>query len=206
MPVPLTVRLLAGATLAAAALTVHAAGPACATPGQAQAVRDRYATTPHQPTFMAAAALELPESVVASALPPELGVGVAGSEFQQVWAAIGEWELATTLLRQGPHIFEVVSRVPAGKMSDRPGSKFFNLSHGTALNGHLRPDQVGAIYAVNLAGAEGPLRGVVFMDQAGEGVFGIFTGEGGNQPPAVAAQFDKTWALLKTLTPACPRG
>jgi putative heme iron utilization protein len=131
---------------------------------------------------------------------------VAGSEFPKVWASLGEWDLATTLLRQGGHIFEVVSRVPPGKMSDRPGSKFFNLEHGTALNGHLRPDQVGAIYGVNLQGGEGPLRGVVFLDQAGQSAFAVFTGEGGNQPPAVAAQFEKTWALLKTLAPACPAG
>ena len=203
---PPSLPLLAGVTLVVTSLTAHAAGPACATPEQAKVVRELYATTPHKATFMAAAELKLPESVVASALPPDLGVGVAGSEFEKVWASLAEWELATTLLRQGRHIFEVVSRVPAGKMSDRPGSKFFNLGHGTALNGHLRPDQVGAIYGVNLQGGEGPLRGVIFIDQAGQGAFGIFTGEGGNQPPAVAAQFEKTWALLKTLAPACPAG
>jgi putative heme iron utilization protein len=153
---------------------------------------------------MAAAELKVPESVIASGLPAGMAVGVAGSEFQKVWASLGEWELATTLLRQGGHIFEVVSRVPPGRMSDRPGSRFFNLEHGTALNGHLRPDQVGAIYAVKLEGGEGPLRAVLFLDPAGESAFGVFTGEGGNQPPAVAAQFEKTWALLKTLTPACP--
>jgi putative heme iron utilization protein len=197
-------------TLAAAALllagTAHAAGPACATPEQAKTIAGLYATKPHKQTFMAAAELKVPESVIASGLPAGMAVGVAGSEFQKVWAALQEWELATTLLRQGGHVFEVVSRIPAGKMSDRPGSKFFNLEHSTALNGHLRPDLVGAIYAVKLEGGEGPLRAVLFLDQAGESTFGVFTGEGGNQPPAVAAQFEKTWALLKTLTPACPQG
>jgi putative heme iron utilization protein len=198
--------LFAAAVFAALSLPARAAGPACATPEQAKAVQEIYATTPHKQPFMAANELKLPESVVASGLPPALAVGVAGSEFQKVWAALGEWELATTLLRQGGHIFEVVSRVPAGKMSDRPGSKFFNLEHGTALNGHLRPDLVGAIYAVKLEGGEGPLRGVLFFDQAGQSTFGMFTGEGGNQPPGVAAQFDKTWTLLQSLPRACPAG
>jgi putative heme iron utilization protein len=198
--------LCAGVAFAALTLPAQAAGPACATPDQAKAVRDLYATTPHRQTFMAAAELQVPESVITSGLPPDMAVGVAGSEFQKVWASLGEWELATTLLRQGPHVFEVVSRVPAGKMSDRPGSKFFNLEDGAALKGHLRPDQVAAIYAVKLVGSEGPLRAVLFLDQSGASAFGVFTGEGGNQPPAVAAQFEKTWALLKTLAPACPTG
>jgi len=194
--------LMTAALLAAG--TAEAAGPACATAEQARVVREAYGTTPHKATFMAAAELKLPESVVASALPAELAVGVPGSEFQQVWASLQGWDQATTLLRQGAHIFEIASRVPAGKMSERPGSKFFNLEHGTALNGHLRPDQVGAIYGVRLQGGEGPLRGLVFLDQQGQGAFSIFTGEGQNQPPAVVAQFEKTWALLTSLPRACP--
>jgi putative heme iron utilization protein len=194
--------LLAAGLLAAG--TAQAAGPPCATSDQVPVVRAAYATTPHKAPFMAAAELKLPESVVASALPANLAVGVAGSEFPKVWASLQAWDQATTLLRQGSHIFEVASRVPAGRMSDRPGSKFFNLDKGTALNGHLRPDQVGAIYGVNLQGGEGPLRGILFLDQAGQGSFSIFTGEGRDQPPAVVAQFEKTWALLQSLPRACP--
>jgi putative heme iron utilization protein len=152
---------------------------------------------------MAADKLKLSEAVVASALPPTLGIGVPGSEFAAVWASLGTWDKATTLIRQGGHIFEVVTRIPAGKPSDRPGSKFFNLVPGTGLNGHLRPDLVSAIYALRLDGPEGPIRGLVFLDPEGASVFGVFTGEGPDQPAALTAQFDATWALLKTLPRAC---
>ena len=196
-------------TLALTIVLVLAAGPvraapACATAEQAKAVRALYAQAPQPPTFMAAEKLGLPESVVASALGDTQAVGVPGSEFASVWASLGTWDKATTLIRQGGHVFEVASRIPAGKPSERPGSKFFNLEHGTALNGHLRPDLVGAIYALRLEGGEGPLRGLVFLDEAGASVFGVFTGEGRDQPPAVIAQFEKTWALLASLPRACP--
>jgi putative heme iron utilization protein len=195
--------------LALAALLVVAvnatAAPFCATPEQVQAVRAAYASKPQPLTFMAAARLELAEAVVASALDPTQAVGVPGSEFPRVWASLGGWDKATTLIRQGGHVFEIASRVPAGKPSDRPGSKFFNLDRGTALNGHLRPDLVSAIYALRLEGAEGPLRGILFMDAAGSSVFGVFTGEGPDQPPAVIAQFEQTWKLLESLPRACPR-
>lgn len=193
--------LLAVATLLPA--TVLAAPP-CATPDQAKAVRGLYAAGPQPPTFMAADKLGVAESVVASALPATLAIGVPGSEFATVWASLGTWDKATTLIRQGGHVFEVASRIPAGKPSERPGSRFFNLEHGTALNGHLRPDLVGAIYALRLEGGEGPLRGLVFLDDTGASVFGVFTGEGPDQPAAVLAQFDKTWALLASLPRACP--
>jgi putative heme iron utilization protein len=188
-----------------AATTVTAAPP-CATPEQARAVGALYAAAPQPPPFMAAAKLELPESVVASALPGTLARGAAGSAFATVWASLGTWDKATTLIRQGGHVFEVASRIPAGAPSDRPGSKFFNLTSGPGLNGHLRPDLVGAIYALRLEGPEGPLRGVVVLDLAGESVFGVFTGEGRDQPPAVLAQFEQTWALFATLPPACAAG
>jgi putative heme iron utilization protein len=200
----MNLRILAFAALLATTLEAPAA-PFCATPEQAQMVRAAYASKPQPPIFMAADKLKLAEAVIASGLDPAQAIGVPGSEFARVWASIGSWDKATTLIRQGGHVFEIASRVPGGKPSDRPGSKFFNLDRGTALNGHLRPDLVSAIYALRLEGAEGPLRGLVFMDQTGAGVFGVFTGEGPEQPPAVIAQFEQTWKLLQSLPPACPK-
>ena len=81
---------------------------------------------------------------------------------------------------------------------------FFNLEPGGApLGGHLRPDLYSAIYAVRLEGRDGPVRGVVFLDEAGEGVFGVYLGEG-EAAAARAGQFEQTWALMQSLPRACP--
>ena len=93
-------------------------------------------------------------------------------------------------------------RSPGGAPSTK--SQFFNLKQdGAGLGGHLRPDLVGAIYAVDLVGAPGPLRGLTFLDAAGEGIFGVYVPEGADPKPALVAQFEKTRAVIAALPRVC---
>jgi hypothetical protein len=153
---------------------------------------------------MAAARLRLPEAVVASALPDGRGVGVSGNEFSKVWDSLGTWGDALTLVDKGGSIFEIRGRIPAGKPSEK--SRYFNLNgDGLPLAGHLRPDLLGAIYAVELAGADAPVQGVIFLDQQGQGVFGVYVpAEGGKPAPETMADFRRTRDLMSRLAPLCP--
>ncbi len=84
---------------------------------------------------------------------------------------------------------------PAGAPSTR--SQFYNLKQeGAGLGGHLRPDQLGAIYAVDLAGAQGQLRGITFVDLAGDSMFGVYVPEGADKNPALVAACRRTSAFV----------
>ena len=180
------------------------AGPTlCATADQVAKVREAYATPPAAPTFMAASKLALPEAVVLSALAGQGATGTTGAGFEQVWASLQGWDDATVVLLKGANVVEVRGRIPSGAPSTK--SKFFNLKQdGAGLGGHFRPDLMGAIYAVELAGAQGPLRGVTLVDSAGESLFGIYLPEGAGEKPERVAAFGRTRDLIAGLPRVCP--
>ena len=179
------------------------AGPSlCATADQTAKVREAYAIPPASPTFMAAGKLALSEAVVLSALAGKEATGTTGAAFQKVWASLQAWDDATVVLLKGGNVVEVRGRIPPGEPSTK--SQFFNLKQdGAGLSGHLRPDLLGAIYAVELAGAQGPLRGITFVDAAGESVFGVYVPEGTDQKSAVVTQFENTRAAIAALPRVC---
>ncbi len=179
--------------------------PMCASAEQAAAVTALYAEGPAPMPFQAAAKLKLAEAVVLSGLGAQRAVGVAGAEFVKVWASLDEWPEAVTMIVKDSHVFEIHSDVPSGEPSKR--SKFFNLAHaGQPLGGHLRPDLVSAIYAIDLVGGEGPVRGLVFLGTDGASSFSVFVppAEGEDKPPSPSnAHFDKTRALLAAMPQLC---
>jgi putative heme iron utilization protein len=151
---------------------------------------------------MAATKLGLPEALVASAISGKQVVGTTGAGFDAVWKSLQEWDDATVVVLKAGFVLEVRGRIPGGAPSTK--SQFFNLKQdGAGLGGHLRPDLVGAIYAVDLVGAEAPLRGLTFLDAAGEGIFGVYVPEGANPKPALVAQFEKTRAVIAALPRVC---
>lgn len=174
----------------------------CASSEQAAAVRALYATPPAPPTFMAAGKLGLAEAVVASALGATQAIGTSGAGFEAVWNSLRGWPGATAVIVKGGQVLEVHGPVPTGAPSTK--SKFYNLTaDGAGLGGHLRPDLIGAIYAVNLEGAQGPLRGVTFVDLAGDSIFGMYLPEAGSPSKEQLARFDQTWNVIKALPRAC---
>jgi putative heme iron utilization protein len=175
----------------------------CATAAQAEAARALYAVTPHPAPFQAATKLGMPEAAVLSALPPERAVGTPGSSFGEVWASLAGWDRSLTLVLKGGQVFEIFGKVPAGEPSKK--SRYFNLTYPQAgLGGHLRSDLIGSIYAVSLQGAEGPMRGIAFLDAEGADLFHVFLPESLGPTPAEVAQFEKTRAVVAGLPRACP--
>jgi heme iron utilization protein len=178
---------------------------ACATPEQAAKVQVLFAGTAGPAPFQAAMKLEVSESIVLSSLGPKRAVGVAGTEFAKVWAALNAWPDAVVLISKGGHIFEIEGPIQPGEPSKK--SKFFNLEHGASgVSGHLRPDLIGSIYAVDYMGGEGPLRGVVFLDLEGQSVFSVFVPNADEKtqvPSAANAEFEKTRAFLAGMPQVC---
>ena len=149
--------------------------------------------------------LKLSEAAVLSSLGKSRAVGVANGEFGRVWESLTAWPEAVTFIVKGGQMFEIGGPIPAGKPSTR--SKLFNLEHGgQGLGGHLRPDLVSAIYAVDLVGGEGPVRGVIFLDDKGESAFSVFVPppEGADKAPSPSnAHFDKTRSLMAAMPQVC---
>lgn len=197
---------------ALAALLVLAAPPAalaadapslCATPAQAAPVRELYARAPVPPPFLAAPKLGVPAAIVLSALPAEQSVGTSGAAFIDVWESLQAWDRSLTLVLKAGQVFEIHGRIPKGEPSKV--STLYNLEYPEAgLGGHLRPDRIAAIYAVSLQGREGPMRGVMFLDPAGDDAFSVFLPESRQPTAAELAQFEKTRALIESRARACP--
>jgi putative heme iron utilization protein len=191
------------ATLFFASQASASDGPSlCANTEQSASVRALYATAPVPPTFMAATRLGMSEAIVASALAGKETVGTSGAGFTEVWASLEGWGSVTVAIIKGGQVFEVHGPVPAGAPSTK--SQSFNLQpEGVGLGGHLRPDKIGAIYAIDIVSAQGPVRGVTFLDAAGEGIFGVYLPEGAEPSPEQLKRFEQTRAVISSLARVC---
>ncbi len=201
------VRVAAASLLFASLATTAFGGGFCATPEQARQVADFYAASPGTMPPVAAARLKLPEATVASALGADVSASAPGSDFAEIWSAIGAWKEATFLIMKGPNVFEI--RSAAGKGSPSKTSKYFNIEYSQPLRGHLRPDLYSAIYAVQLSGKNKDQvapRGILVYDQDGSTVFGAFIGGDGPPPdPADLAKFDELMKLMRSKSQVCPK-
>lgn len=203
-------RFLMGAvaTLAIAnASGAHAQmAPLCATPDQAIEVQAVYKVSASARLVPALASrqLDVPEVVIASAMPAVDIAGTSGEGFEEIWNSVTEWEKAFTLIIKEGHVFEIDGAVPAGKKSER--SNYFNLDLDAPFGGHIRSDQMSAIYALALPGRGGTLaRSVHFFDQSGVTAFSVVMGGEAGQPDEDdIARFDKTMALVKSMGAICP--
>jgi putative heme iron utilization protein len=180
----------------------HTVGTVCASPEQRARVTELYAANPVM-AVIAAGQSGIPEAAAASALPADVATGVSAEHFEAVWASIGNWDTAVFEIMKAGQIYQVFGKALPGQWSDI--SKNYNLAaEPGGLSGHLRPDLMSAIYALEVPAKNGKLRGVMFLDAAGNHAFGVIA------PPAsapggaeVAAQFAATQALMKNLPRVC---
>lgn len=205
-------RYLMGAVAAMAMVQTTAAiaeaTPLCATPEQAVEVQAVYKVSAGARLVpaMAARQLDIPEVVIASAMPAVDKAGTSAEGFEEIWTSVTQWEKAFTLIINEGHVFEIDGAVPAGKKSER--SNYFNLDLDAPFGGHIRNDQMSAIYALALPGRGGAVaRSVHFFDQSGVTAFSVVMGgEAGDPDDADIARFEETMALIKSMEPICPRG
>lgn len=178
--------------------------PRCATAEEAQQVRDYYAQQESPPaTLMAARRMEIPEAVVATSLSDDDVRSIGGEHFRAVWKTMENWEDATIIVTKGAHVFEIMGPVHKGEDSKR--SKFFNLDYGVGgTGGHLRPDTVAAVHAVNTQNDERDTLGVFFTGEDGESAFAVYLSRE-NEPANLAKRekFQETWDLVGSKPRVC---
>lgn len=198
--------VLAGALLAGAlGLPVdgHAAEPSalCAAAPIAADAR-RLLAEPRANYWGVAGKLGASEAVVLSAVAAERGAATNGDAFLPVWESLRTWPEAVAIVMKGGHVFEVHGRIAAGEPSKV--SKYFNLQGHEGLAGHLRPDLVAAIYAVELPGRTGPEYGIAFADAAGGVAFTVYVPAGDEFTPEGLKAWQATRALIAASPPLCP--
>ena len=186
-------------------LTTAAAtgGELCANPEQVAQVAKFYTDNPGTLPVMAGRRLGMSTAAVSSALDEAQAASAPGAAFAEVWAAMTGFEQANFLIMKGQNVFEIMSGVSPGAPSTR--SQYFNLKYENPLRGHLRPDLYSAIYAVALPGSEDTvIRGVMFLDEEGELVFGTFiSGEALDPSPEALAKFDAVMEMVRSLPSVC---
>lgn len=203
-------RLLMSAVAVIAIANASGAGaetaPLCATPDQAIEVQAVYKVSGGARLVPALAArqLDMPEVVIASAMPAVDKAGTSAEGFEEIWTSVTQWEKAFTLIIKEGHVFEIDGAVPQGKRSER--SNYFNLDIDAPFGGHIRSDQMSAIYTVALPGRGGSVaRSIHFFDQSGVTAFSVVMGgEAGDPDADDIARFDETMALVKSMGSICP--
>jgi putative heme iron utilization protein len=188
---------------AALPLAGHAAESAalCA-PAPLAADARRALAEPRANFWGVAAKLVATEAAVLSAVAAERGAATAGEAFLPVWASLRAWPEAVAIVLKGGHVFEVHGRIAAGEPSTV--SRYFNLQGHEGLSGHLRPDLVAGIYAVELPGRNGPEYGIAFADASGSVAFTVYVPAGDEFTPAGLQAWQATRALIAARPPLCP--
>jgi putative heme utilization carrier protein HutX len=201
---PMAVGLVVSQFAAPTLFAQPVVSPLCADPAQVKAIREKFGEAGRNAVEQLKKDLRLSEAGVVSALPADRAIGVVGAEFRQVWESLRNWPDAVVLIRKGGQVFEVHGPIHAGEPSKV--SQYFNLdSAGPGLSGHLRPDQVSAIYAVNLPGRERDERGVLFFDAVGEVLFAVYVpAEHATPGDDVIKAFEATRLLMQEMRPSCP--
>lgn len=176
----------------------------CATPEQEIEVKAVYAQNGSLVPSLASRQIDVPEVAIASALPAVDKAGTTGAGFPEIWATVTEWDDSMTLIQKEGHVFEILGAVPPGKRSER--SNYFNLDPGAPFGGHIRDDQMSAIYGIELPGRGGDtIRSVHFYDQSGITAFSvILRPETGPVSEADKARFTATMDLIKSMEAVCP--
>jgi putative heme iron utilization protein len=199
-------RLHAAVVTIAAALalpgTGHATAPAalCVAAPQAAEVR-RLLAEPRANFWSVAGKLGTSEAAVLSAVAAERGAATSGDAFLPVWESLRAWPEAVAIVMKGGHVFEVHGKIAAGEPSKV--SRYFNLQGHDGLSGHLRPDLVAGIYAVELPGRNGPEYGIAFTDEAGGVAFVVYVPAGDEFTPEGLKAWQATRALIASRAPLC---
>jgi putative heme iron utilization protein len=191
-PLPPQASAAPAATAAPAAL--------CVTASQAAEVR-RLLAEPRANYWGVAGKLSISEAAVLSAVAAERGAATAGDAFLPVWESLRAWPEAVAIVMKGGHVFEVHGKIAAGEPSKV--SRYFNLQGHEGLSGHLRPDLVAGIYAVELPGRTGPEYGIAFADESGGVAFVVYAPAGDEFTAEGLKAWQATRELIASRAPLC---
>jgi putative heme utilization carrier protein HutX len=205
-------RRLAGPLVAACSLVATAAlaeapaGPVCLSPEQRAAAQAKIGPGGEADWMRLPKELGIPEAALVQALPASQVASVGGDRFMDTWALLQKWSNPIMFVFKGGHVFEIHGPIPRGEPSKV--SKYFNLQQeGAGVSGHLRPDLITQIIAVNRKVRGRVQAAVMFFDATGEQAFAVFIPEGPeNGVPKEMPEFEATRAAMSAWPDPCHTG
>lgn len=199
--------------LASAATAADAPQSMCASPIDAQRVRTYYSKfRPGVPLPVPSRFLDVPEVIVASGLTPGQGVGVAGTPqlAKDIWKSIDAWGAKTAvklvLTSGGKHGFAFPSLVPITQPDDGSGMLDVYADGGKGVHAHIQTARVKAIFATDVPGKEPDkrTRAISYFGEDGELILGVYASIAPETAdPQAIAGFERTWALISSMTQLC---
>lgn len=193
--------------------TLPAPATNCATPEQAEKIRTYYTSErPGVPLAVASRAFEVPEAIIASALPPEQSIGVDASPeiTGEIWRSIESWGAATNvtlvITPSSQHAFAFPSLVPVNQDDNADGYLDVYADSGNGVHSHIQIKYVSKIFASDITTAEANrrTRGVSFFSSDGHLIIGVYASINKDAfDLAAVTGFDRTWALIGTMPRAC---
>lgn len=186
----------------------------CADPFEKAVVREYYnKIRPAAALSIVSRAYRMPESVIASALPPTWSVGTETTEdmVHKIWRSIDEWgdktKVGLVFTSGGTHAFNFSGSVPmTGELED-DGFHDIYADGGDGVHGHIFTPAVKSVYAATLPTPVGTYtRMVGFYNEAGNLVIGVYASEGSGKGDAAAIEgFKKTRALIASMPRSCKK-
>ena len=185
----------------------------CASASHAPLVRDFYETQkPGRPLPVAGRHFNVPESVIASALPIQQSVGVVATPdaIKKIWKTIDAWGATTNVklvfTSGGNHAYAFPSLVPITQ-PDR-GDDWLDIyaDGGKGVHAHLNGPYVKGIFVTDIPGKEAGQRtqAISFYNQDGSLALGVYAQIAGEQfDPAAVEGFKKTRALIESMPRVC---
>lgn len=206
---------LTATVLAALALSGQASAvDLCANADDAKVIQHYYANRPGAPLPPAARLFHIPEATVASALKTDEAYGVRSNRqfFEKVWQSIDTWGTDTrvglVLTSGGQHAFNFPSKVPQTQATASQIWYDIYADGGKGVHGHITPNEVEQIWAVQLPTAEKGkfTRMLNFYGTDGNLILGVYVSEGVKDfDPKAVEGFERTRELLKTQPRICVR-
>ena len=185
----------------------------CATPEQTENVRNYYSKLrPGVPLPVASRYFNLPEAVIASALPDEAAVGAVSSleVADQIWRSIDTWGATTkvslVLAPNGKNSFAFPSLVPITQDDSNDGYLDVYADGGKGVHSHIQISDIAAIYAHDVPNGDGKnrTRGISFFGQTGDLILGVYASIKADPFDQKAVTgFHNTWRILKDMKQPC---
>lgn len=207
------IALLSAPLLASAQNKTGGAALPCATASHAPMVKDFYENQkPGRPLPVASRHFNVPESVIASALPASQSIGTPGSAqvAQQIWKSIDAWGANTSVklvfTSGGKHAYSFPSLVPMAQPDTGEGWLDMYADGGKGVHAHINGPYLKAVFATDLPGpTEGErTQGISFYNQDGSLILGVYARVAGETfDPAAVEGFKKTRALIESMPRVC---
>lgn len=179
--------------------------PGCASAAIRSQVQTELAREPDASIFEVAEDMHRSVAVTLDALPEDRRTGVPGSQMETVWASLQRWPHPVLFLAAGGQSFRLHTTLSAVHPDSSGMTRQLGRPHD-ALQGSLRLDEIGSIYAWVAGSGQQLSPAIVFLDRQGVVAFVVAPDNVFEHPVRVLPpEFSTTVSLMKSLEPVCPR-